>query len=567
MSVGGASADALAGTRGWLGERWLTIVVGLCAAGPVIASTLRALIHGWVPAGDQAIIATRSYDVLTSHTPLVGQYSDASAVTHHTLHSLGPMLYWLLALPARFGSPDTMALWMGIVNTLAIVAIIALARRRGGTVLMLATAIAVAVMCRSLTAEVFHDVWNPAAGLFPFTLLFFLCWSLACGEYRLLPLTALVASFVVQCQLAFLPPTLGLLAIGLAGLAAWRASMWSAPTGPAPYEAGGGRRLWRWVVAALAVLVICWTPPVIDQVSQSPGNLTAAVRTATATKATLGATVGWRAVVRAIGVPPWWLIKPHTPWDRKVDVRVAPRLLSTISCLLMLGALLAVAALGLLRRRADLCAGALIALALCAALAAVAATTPATHLLASTLGYTMWWGSPAGMFVWLMLGWSAVVLAGDRGLARLRAPAFATALGVGAVAIAGTAVAATEGPDYHLSEYRPLGTMFAALDRGIPARRTVLLVGSLGNATMRFKMAARYALVRRGIRPLSVGAYFRLGSWYELGHQRYDCVVYVNDGTARPARPGERATMISRVTLHDNAGAHPVTVWASRPGC
>jgi hypothetical protein len=303
---------------------------------------------------------------------------------------------------------------------------------------------------------------------------------------------------------------------------------------------------------------------VIDQVSQLPGNLTAAVRTATATKATLGTTVGLRAVVRAIGVSPWWLIKPHSPWDRKVDVRVAPRLLSSVSCLLMLGALLALAAVGLRRRRADLCAGALIALALCAALAAVAASTPATHLLAPTLGYTMWWASPAGMFVWLVLGWSAVVLASERGLKRLRAPAFATALGVGAVAIAGTAVAATEDPDYHRFEYRPLNTMFAGLDRGIPAGRTVLLVGTLGNATMRFKMAARYAMVRHGIRPLSTGALFRLGTWYELDHHRYDCVVYVNDGTARP---GKQATVISRVILHDNSGAHPVTVWTSRPGC
>jgi hypothetical protein len=558
------TSPALVRAGSWLTERWLTIVVGLCAAGPVIASTLRALIHGWMPAGDQAIIATRSFDVLSSHTPLVGQYSDASTVTHHTLHSLGPMLYWLLALPARFGSPETMALWMGTVNTLAILASVALARRRGGPVLMVAIAIAIAVMCRSLPAEVFHDVWNPAIALFPFTLLILLCWSLACGEYRLLPLTVLVASFVAQCQLAFLPPTLGLLAIGLAGLVAWRRRLWSAPRSTAPHEGGGSGRPWRWALAALAVLVICWTPAAIDQVSQRPGNLTSVVRTATATKATLGTTVGWRAVVRAIGVPPWWLIDPHSPWDRKVDVRVAPRLVSSVSCLLMLGALLALAAVGLRRRRADLCAGALIALALCAALAGVAATTPNTHLLASTLGYTMWWGSPVGMFVWIVLGWSAAVMASERGLGRLRVPAFATALGVGAAALAGTAVAATEKPDYHLAEYRPLGTMFAGLNRGIPPGRTVLLVGTLGNATMRFRMAARYALVRHGIRPLSPGAFFRLGTWYELDHHRYDCVVYVNDGSVRP---GKGAAMISRVILHDNSGAHPVTVWTSRPGC
>ena len=83
---------------------------------------------------------------------------------------------------------------------------------------MFVVAVAVALMCRSLTPEVFHDVWNASAGLFPFTLLIFLCWSLACGEYRLLPVTVLVASFVVQCQFAFLPPSLCVLAVGLAGL-------------------------------------------------------------------------------------------------------------------------------------------------------------------------------------------------------------------------------------------------------------------------------------------------------------------------------------------------------------
>src|SRR5260370_21488300 len=83
---------------------------------------------------------------------------------------------------------------------------------------MFMSAAAMALMSRSLAPEVLRDVWSPSAGLLPFTLLSFLCWSLACGEYRLLPLTVLVASFVVQCQLAFVPPSLGLLAVGLVGL-------------------------------------------------------------------------------------------------------------------------------------------------------------------------------------------------------------------------------------------------------------------------------------------------------------------------------------------------------------
>jgi hypothetical protein len=530
----------------------------------VIASTVRALIHGWIPAGDQAIIATRAYDVFTSHTPLVGLHSDATAVTHQTVYSLGPTLFWLLALPARFGSPETLALTMGIVNTLAIVGVVALARRRGGRALMFTVAVAVVLMCVSLTPEVFHDVWNPSAGLFPFMLLIFLCWCLACGEYRLLPLTVLVASFVVQCQLAFLPPALGLLAVGLAGLAASRGSHWTVAGGPPGATDPVKRRsMWHWALAALLVALICWTAPVIDQIEHHPGNLTVVLRTATAAKSTLGATVGWRAVVRAIGVPPWWLEDPGSPWERKTDVRMAPGALRTTSCLLMLYALLAVTAVGLRRRRADLCAGALIALVLCAALAIVAAATPTTHLLAATLGYTMWWGSPAGMFVWVILGWSAATMLAERGLSRLRAPALASAIGIGAVAATGTAVAANEGPDDHLWEYRPLGAMFAGLN-SIPAGRTVMLVGNLGNATSRFKQAARFALVRRGIRPLSRGASFRLGAWYEPDHHHYDCIVYVDDGIASPAR---QAVAIARVSFSNSTGSHAVTVWVSRARC
>ena len=77
-------------------------------------------------------------------------------------------------------------------------------------------------------------------------------------------------------------------------------------------------------------------------------------------------------------------------------------------------------------------------------------------------------------------------------------------------------------------------------------------------------MAARFAMVRRGIRPLSPGTNSRLGTWYELDHRRYDCVVYVKDGNASPA---PTATVLARVTSSDGTGSYPVTVWVSRAGC
>jgi hypothetical protein len=534
-------------------------LVGLCAAGPVLASTLRALLDGWIPAGDQANIATRAHDVLTSRTPLVGLHSDVSALTHQAVYSLGPMLFWLLALPARVASPGSLAFTMGLANTAAIVGVTVLARRRGSRTLMFITALAVVFMSRSLAPEVLHDVWNPSAGLFPFTLLIFLCWSLGCGEYRLLPLIVLVASFVAQCQLAFLPPSIGVLVIGTAGLGV---SLRSARIG---LDAGAGRPggVRFWALAALLVAVVCWTAPAIDQIKGRPGNLTAVVRTAEANSSRLGAAVGWHAVVLAVGVRPWWLRNPTSPFERKNEVRAAPSTLATVSTALALCALLVVAAVGFLRRRTDLWVGALIAVSLCIGLAAVAASTPATRLLSATLGYTLWFGSPAGMFVWVVLAWAAAaILAGRlRVLPRRVSPAPASAFALGALACAGVAVGVAERPDEHLNEYRPLGVLVTALDRGIPSGRTVQLIGSLGPATFRIKMAARFALVEHGTRPISPGTDTRVGSWYELDHVPYDCTVYIEDGTAPPSRS---AAQLAGVVY---GRSYPVSAWLAPAGC
>jgi hypothetical protein len=552
------------------GDLALVILVGLCAAGPVIAATVQALIDGWLPAGDQANIATRAYDVFTSHSSLVGLHSDASAVTNRDVYSLGPMLFWLLALPARIASPGAMTLTMGLVNSAAIVGVVALARRRGGYPLMFMTAVGLVVMARSLAPEVLHDIWNPSAGVFPFTLLIFLCWSLACGEYRLLPLTVLVVSFVVQCQLAFVPPCLGLLAVAVAGLAIWLRSQRSLS---GPQKGSRRRRVWPWALAALVVAVACWTPPVIDQLKGRPGNLTAVVQTATAHTPKLGARVGWHAVVRAIGVPPWWLRHPRSPWSRKAEVRTADGALATISSVLIIAALLAATAIGVRRRRTELWTGALIALMLCAGLMAVAGATPTKRVLAETLGYTLWWGSPAGMFVWLMLAWAAAGMISELALPRVRLGALAPAAGgiapaaggLAAVVAAALAVSLGERRDYHLPEYRPVAAIYAGLKGAVPANRTVKLVGYLDyRRTFRFKMAARFALVRRGIRPLSPGKDVRNGSWYELHHRRYDCVVYVKDGTATPARG---AAEVAHFNFEDGTGSYPMSVWVSTVGC
>src|SRR5947209_15078823 len=130
-----------------------TLLAGLAVALPISVSTIRGVAAGVVPTGDRAIIALRAYDVFSSHTPLLGQYSASTVLGRHVVHSPGPMLYWLLALPARFGPASSPALVMAIVNVLAVIAVVALARRRGGNGLMLAAAAAIVLLTRSWSPE------------------------------------------------------------------------------------------------------------------------------------------------------------------------------------------------------------------------------------------------------------------------------------------------------------------------------------------------------------------------------------------------------------------------------
>jgi hypothetical protein len=616
----------------WLYRALPAIAAGLAAAIPVLRSTVHAVAIGWQPAGDDGIILTRAWDVFTAHSPLIGQYSEAGIVTGQVVHSPGPLLYWLLALPVRFASTASVAGWMGAVNTLAIIGAVALARRRGGFVLMFATAAAIALMCQSLPSESFHDVWNPAAALFPFLLLIFVCWSLACGELRLLPLAVLLASFVTQTHLTYLTPTLGMFAVLAACLLAARrarpprsrrgelAAAAEPPPGerapavlaetphagppaseaaPAPADPSprngrsrplrrparrGSRRVpetRRWVLAALLVAAVCWAAPVIDEIEHSPGNLSLIVQTTEDRGTTLGAGIGWNAVVRAVGVPPWWLYVPASEWSRKSDVRHSPGGGAVAAALTLLAALGLVAIAGIVRRRRAIAAAALIGFVLCAALDANVAQTPVLPLLAATIGYTAWWGSILGMWVWLVLAWATWLLCARvalhakplRGVRkRLRAApqrgrrlagVLAWLACLGAVAGVGTAVAASERADSHVHQYRPIAAIVARLDEVIPSHATVRLsLVSQTVSTQPIEPAVRFGLVRHGDRVLSVGAFVRLGDYYELLDKRYRWYVVIGDGRRRR----KNMARVITVSFSDGFGHSTFSAWIARVG-
>jgi hypothetical protein len=475
-------------------ERAFTPLLVVAAAAPVAVATARALVDHWQPVADQGIAATRAFDVLSSHSPLVGPYSLASDSAGHATHDPGPLLFWLLALPARVGAPASLTVTIAMLNIASIAGVLLIARHHGGTPLMVLAAVGVLLMSRSFAPESLHDLFNPSVAVFPFALLVMVCWSLAQGRYRLAPLAVLLASFVVQCHLAFVLPAVGLLAVGAIGVR-------RAPR--------------RWVLATLAVFVVCWSAPVVDEIAHRPGNLSLLATAATSRKDALGADAGWRALSQAVGVVPRWLRAPSGHADRLStisggdygdtrldDILHGAGAIRTATTVALLAGLVAALAGGVRRRRSGLAAAAAIGLVLCGSLAAVAASTPSRSL--NTLGYALWWGSVAGAFMWVGLAW----------VCGLRLPR----TGVPAVAVAAAVVVLTTGPDAHRPTYMPARTVSARLVARIPSGETVL-VEPLPALRAVIQPAVIFALRRHGDHPL--GAAVRLGSWYAIDHRGY----------------------------------------------
>lgn len=526
------------------------LAVGVAAALPVIVSTIEAVAGGWMPIGDDAVIAVRAIDVLTTDTPLLGQFSASSGVADTTSHSLGPLLYWLLAVPARLGS-TALVVAMGVVNAACVMGAVALARRRGGDALMVAAAVGLALACASLPPETIHSVWNPSAAQLPFALLVFLAWSLACGEHRLLPLTVVVASFAAQAHLTYVLPVVGLMTVGLAGLALSRRE----PARRKPAR--------RWALAALAAALVCWSAPLLEQATSRPGNFVAVGRTALADRPTLGPSAGWHAVVRAVGVPPWWLRAPQDPVERLGDVTAAPSVPSIASALGVLAGLAALLAIGVRRGRRDLAAAGAIGLVLCAGIGAVASSTPSAAGLVFTIGYTLRWASLAGMFAWLVLGWSiALLLASRRGLPH---PSGETVLGgarrtvaAGVVAVVGAVVATGLGPDLLERRYEPAREVADRLDAELGTRPTVVV--EAGIDVFDYQGAAVYELRRTGTGVLAPSLAAQLGGRYDRGEAEPDRVVRIAPAASRIARDGRVVARVRDVPPGEGSTARTLSV-------
>ncbi len=243
-------------------RRWLPLVMALLAAMPILAAMAKMIGDHWYPAGDmaQAELHMRGF---MAHPPLVGAagriVSDTGVQGSHP----GPSP-WVAMLPVYLLFGRTSFGLMAAVVSVHLVALIGalwLALRRGGVVLMMLVALALALVIRSSGPAFAIEPWNPWLAVLPFAVFLLAAWSVVDGARGCWLVTAVAGWHTIQCHAGYAPVVVVVMAVVF--VVDLRAGLRSDDV---------GRRARLWGVVAL-VTGLMWLPPLLDQLAREPGNL------------------------------------------------------------------------------------------------------------------------------------------------------------------------------------------------------------------------------------------------------------------------------------------------------
>lgn len=458
-------------------RRWVTPLACALAVTPLVVAAvyLRVTQSGYLSHGDLSLTELMTRDV--GH-----QWIELGPYSRDGWSHPGPALFYALALPYRLLGSAPIGLSVGalLVNSVSIVGMGLIARRRGGTPLLLITLVACALTVRSLGADPVRMAWNPWVTVLPYGLLVFLTWALACRERWALPAAVVVASYCAQTHIGYMALALPLVALG---------TVWLVVATPR----GTRRRLVVPALVAAAVGALMWLPPVVQQVTNAHGNMGLAAAwfgdggPGHESARTLGA--GWRVVSAQYGPTPEWLVgmrrlwataEPANLYNPRVPVMLLP---------------VAVAAVYLIRRKVP---GAvqLVSVWAAASLVGVVATARTVGALyAYRLGWAWLLGMIGGIIV-AWAGWTALAAWRSWLPRRILVP---LCLGVLAVLAVGTSVAQVRAGEPEPVQARLLrGLIPQMLDRLPEGDGEVIVDGSsFGGIGMR--SAVLLGLERAGI--------------------------------------------------------------------
>jgi hypothetical protein len=248
------------------GRRALT-VLGLTAivAAPLVVALVALARPHWYPLLDLAQTEMRVRDVGGRHSPLVGLVGRINAYGVDGSHP-GPLSFWSLAPIYRLLGSSAYSLLVGAVllNIVAIGLSLWVALRQGGTRLALVVAAVMALLLHVYGTNTLTEPWNPYMPVLWWFLTVLAVWAVLCDDLAMLPVAVFAASFCMQTHVSYLGLIGGLVLLVLGALMVRIVRV--------RHDRAALRRLLAWTAAAVALGVVLWLPPLIDQIINDPGN-------------------------------------------------------------------------------------------------------------------------------------------------------------------------------------------------------------------------------------------------------------------------------------------------------
>jgi hypothetical protein len=480
---------------------------------PFVASAARAVDSDWFPSGDDALIGLRAYDVFSSDAPLTGQPS----TSHHydpknaTAHP-GPIEFYAMAIPVRVLGPQLgMLVPITLINASALLLSAWVILRRAGPRVAVWGAVVLSGIAWAEGSFQLSDPISSNAGGISLVALAILAWAVVDGDIRLLPVTAFIASWVVQQHLAIVTPAASLAVWAGIGVAVmlWRrhdtgrrrrraqrdgadgdvdeagaASMTGAPgRSPTVIASEPDTSPIPWIAGAVGMLILCSLPMLIEQFGPS-GNMASIVSFARESdRETLGYDAGAWQALRAFSFPPMLLRSDFTGYQLFSPISL-PAAAGGIVVLLALVAVVVLAR----TRRPPLAALATTALVLAAAGMFAGSKIPESIESGRINFYR--WTFVVAVCTWVSLGWAAALL-----VERYRpavVPVLRRVAPVAAVvvmAVAAVAASTGTGPDDQRRDEAGRQPMLAMGDEVVRLARghdrvTVLLSGGTATASI-----------------------------------------------------------------------------------
>jgi hypothetical protein len=245
------------------------LLFGLIAllALPLVVALIALRRPHWYPLLDMAQTEIRIRDITGGHPPLIGLAGRIGPFGADGGSHPGPLSFYVLWPVWKLlgGSAYGMYAATVVLDIVAIGLALWMALRRGGRTVLLAVAAVLAVLMRAYGAYLLTLPWNPYLPVLWWFVFVLALWSVLDDDLAMLPIAVVAGSICTQTHISYLGLVGGLVVVGVLGIVRYAYTHRD--------DASARGAMWRWSGISVVLGLVLWTPPVIDEIAHSPGNL------------------------------------------------------------------------------------------------------------------------------------------------------------------------------------------------------------------------------------------------------------------------------------------------------